>query len=146
MLFCVGTVPCHREWQGVDEVVFQRFFKVLAYVFLCILKWVHPCIPKYECHSLLYTSSKNSLAELLLYQNLFSEISQIYENESMPGYDIFIQATENATRFPYYSYSKLMTCNNLLSWNNILNLTETMDNKTVYQYLLTRIENDILPK
>jgi predicted S18 family serine protease len=72
---------------------------------------------------------------LLLYQHFASQLSQKYSNKNLTGYNLFVQANENATDYPYYSYSTLMDCYRLLLWDDIINMTATMDNKTIYANL-----------
>ncbi len=79
-----------------------------------------------------------------LYKDVYDDLSLIYENESMPAYDIFLEAEGNASRCPYISYSKLIKCYGMLSWDNIKKLMDSNDNDTVCEILSNGITNKMM--
>ena len=78
-----------------------------------------------------------------LFQIEFSRISDIYKDESIPGFEIFLQAKENATQFPYHSYTKLIRCYLMLLLNNTQGLMKLMDNKSISESLLNKAQSNL---
>jgi len=78
-----------------------------------------------------------------LFQIEFSRISDIYKDENIPGFEIFLQAKENATQFPYHSYTKLIRCYLMLLLNNTQGLMKLMDNKSISESLLNKAQSNL---
>ncbi len=78
-----------------------------------------------------------------LFQNEFLDLSNIYKNESLPGFEVFQWTKENATEYPFYAYTILVDCLNLIFSINTKNLVNSIGDKIVAENLINEMQNNL---
>ena len=78
-----------------------------------------------------------------LFQLELTELSPIYKNESMPGFEIFNHAKENKSQYPLYSYTLLLNCYRSVLVDNLTKQIKTMGNKTVSKIFISSVQDNL---
>lgn len=79
-----------------------------------------------------------------LFEIQFNEIKNIYKNQSVPGFTLFVQAKENSTQFPYNSFINLINCYSFFLLHKIQLLTKEIDNKSISDKIMIEVQNNLL--
>ncbi|MEA2054383.1 MAG: hypothetical protein U9O96_04620 [Candidatus Thermoplasmatota archaeon] len=77
-----------------------------------------------------------------LFQMELSEISAMYENESVPGYESFVKAKENGGKYPFYSYKLLVKCFASIWMENATAMLKSMGNESACNLLLADVQQN----
>ena len=78
-----------------------------------------------------------------LFQLELTELSPIYKNESIPGFEIFNHAKENKSQYPLYSYTLLLNCYRSVLVDNLTKQIKTMGNKTVSKIFISSVQDNL---
>jgi len=128
----------------------MRKHKIIAFFILILLSINVICV------SCAYYDNSTPYYNLFQIELELFQFSTIYENESMPSFDFYNQALENASKYPLYSYNLLLDCYRAILLYNLTKRIKMMGNKTVVETFIlevqdtlsniTKIVNNVVPK